>query len=427
MSEKKTVYTIKPPLTLAGVALLPSSKSLSNRVLIIEALMRLQQGVLASSKVHYLAQCDDTYVMQRALSLPNKTEVDVMAAGTAMRFLTAYYACTPGEYTLTGTERMRQRPIGVLVDALRTLGADISYIDQEGFPPLSIRGKVLLGGNVCLPGHVSSQYISALLLIAPTLTKGLYLTLTGDIVSRSYIDMTLELMRQFGAKAFWESNNTIVVRPTGYFRQESYSVEGDWSAASYWYEIVALSPFSETRIELPRLYRNSLQGDSAVASYFSRLGVHTQWHSDGVTLTKQVCTATHFEVDLTLQPDIAQTLIVTLCAMGVSFRVSGLHTLRIKETDRIAALQTELAKLGYTLEEPTPGTLVWSGSQTAVTTTQPITIATYDDHRMAMAFAPFSLNPSVSIEIADPKVVTKSYPEFWEALRQVGFICTDTL
>lgn len=423
MSEKKTILHIQPPQTLRGTGQLPSSKSLSNRALIIDALMRTQQGGALEVGVKCLAQCDDTDVMLRALSQPEATEINILAAGTAMRFLTAYYACMPGERVITGTPRMCQRPIAVLVEALHSLGAEISYVNDEGFPPLRIKGAVLKGQMVELSGHVSSQYISALLLIAPILPHGLTLRLTGDIVSRSYIDMTLALMRNFGASVAWVDECTIVVAPQPYQRSQPFVVESDWSAASYWYELVALSPDPEACITLPRLYQDSLQGDRAVADYYAQLGVHTEWLEEGVRLTKQALTATHFEADLTLQPDIAQTIIATLCALHIPFRISGLQTLRIKETDRIAALQTELAKFGYLIAEEIPGTLVWNGQMQPNDATRPVTIATYDDHRMAMAFAPLALALSTPLYIAHPEVVTKSYPTYWEALAAVGFLC----
>lgn len=423
MSEKKTFLSIKAPALLRGEALLPSSKSLSNRALIINALMQSSSPTNKECQIDFLAECDDTAVMQRALVNPDVPEVDIMAAGTAMRFLTAYYACTAGQRIITGTARMRQRPISVLVEALRSLGADITYIENEGFPPLFIRGKSLSGRDVSLAGNVSSQYISALLLIAPILPHGLRLTLTGDVVSRSYITMTLSLMASFGAKAEWEDESTVVVQALPYHRTKPFAIEGDWSAASYWYEMLALSPDAEAHIVIPRLYKESLQGDRAVADYFALLGVSTTWTSEGVLLTKTKCTIQFFEVDLTLQPDIAQTLIVTLCALNVPFCVSGLQTLRIKETDRIAALQTELAKFGYHITEPTPGTLAWNGEVNHTTSAYPITVATYDDHRMAMAFAPLALVLNAPLHIADPDVVTKSYPEYWDALRALGFVC----
>ena len=371
--------------------------------------------------LHNLAECDDTFVMRRALSdCPDV--VDIMAAGTAMRFLTSYYATTPGSRVITGTERMRNRPIALLVDALRSLGADIEYTEREGFPPLRIVGKSLRGGNIELPASVSSQYISSLLMIAPLLTGGLRLTLTGGIVSRSYIDMTLALMRSFGANAEWQGQNVIVVDEGRYTRTEMFLVESDWSAASYWYEVVALSTAADTTIRLDGLHRDSLQGDACVATLFEPLGVHTAWTADGVLLTKTRRTAERVDTDMTLCPDLAQTLVVACAVLGVPFRISGLQSLRIKETDRIAALQTELDKMGFDIIETSPGTLEWNGERSRPSD-DIIYIDTYEDHRMAMAFAPAAFAFD-GLRVRHPEVVTKSYPGFWEELRKVGFNIT---
>lgn len=393
---------------------LPSSKSICNRMLIIAALSgnRMQ--------LHNLSACDDTRVMQRALTI-GEGEVDIMAAGTAMRFLTAYFSATEGEHILTGTARMRQRPIRVLVDALRTLGADIAYTEHEGFPPLCIKGKSLEGGALSLPADISSQYISALLMIAPTLKKGLRLTLEGNIISRPYIDMTLALMRQCGAKAEWTDDATLHILPTGYTPPATFSIESDWSAASYWYELVALNPDASARVELPLLFADSLQGDSRVQHFFAHLGVSTTFTDSGVVLRKAPYAATNEPLclDLAKQPDLAQTLVVTCAMLRRPFHFVGLQTLKIKETDRIAALQTELRKMGIDVISIDDSELRCDVyPQKPYAELPPPTIATYEDHRMAMAFAPCALRLK-AINIEHPEVVSKSYPTFWNDIAKI--------
>lgn len=413
-----TIYGLEAPQKMRGKVALPASKSLSNRALIVCALAHKGEGADSVERgLKHLAECDDTFVMRRALRQPEALSVDIMAAGTAMRFLTAYYAVTEGERVITGTERMKNRPIALLVDALRALGADITYAEREGFPPLRIKGRTLKGGTVTLAGNVSSQYISALLLIAPMLSEGLVLRLTGDVMSRSYIDMTLALMRDFGAKADWEEDHVIKVEPQPYQRGVSYEIESDWSASSYWYELMALTDDAEAVICLPRLYEKSLQGDRRVADLFADLGVKTTFTPDGAVLTKQERRISRFDVDLTLQPDLAQTFVTTCSMLGVPFQIAGLQTLRIKETDRIAALQTELHKLGFHLTEEAEGILAWNGERHTLVDT---TFDTYEDHRMAMSLAPCALRID-NIKVREPQVVSKSYPDFWQHLIQVGF------
>ncbi len=413
-----TTYTIIPPTRLSATIPLPASKSISNRALIINA---LSGNSLSPDNV---SDCDDTRVMTAALcQMPSV--IDIMAAGTAMRFLTAYLSVTPGTHTLTGSERMCHRPIGVLVDALRQLGAHISYAGEEGYPPLRISGQQLSGGALTLPGNVSSQYISALLMIAPTMQQGLQLELTDGIISRPYIDMTLRIMQQFGAQARWTSDNTLQVAPTPY-QPAAFTIENDWSAASYWYQMVALSADPEARVELPGLFADSTQGDSQVARLFIPLGVQTQYTAQGVVLTKCQPTEGCVEMNLMGQPDLAQTLVVTASMLNRPFRFGGLQTLKIKETDRIVALQQELAKLGFPLQDcqtqlpdgRTDLQLCWDGMHSEPS---PLPrIDTYDDHRMAMAFAPAALTLG-HIEINNPEVVTKSYPTFWDTLESAGF------
>lgn len=405
--------TVSAPAHIQTRIKLPSSKSICNRALIINA---LSQG---NAPIDNLSDCDDTRVMVQALQAMPET-IDIGAAGTAMRFLTAYLTVREGEtHILTGTQRMKQRPIGILVNALRELGADISYLENEGFPPLLIRGKALTGSAISLPGNVSSQYISALLMIGPMLKNGLEITLEKEVISRPYIDMTLKLMNQFGADACWRSPQTLGVSPQPYSHHPFY-VESDWSAASYWYEICALTP--DAVIELPALFAESLQGDSAIASLFSHLGVSTEYHPDKVILKNQGNAATTLEYNFINQPDLAQTLVVTCALLQIPFRFSGLQSLKIKETDRIHALITEMKKLGFLLKETENGVLAWEGERCPAELASGID--TYEDHRMAMAFAPacICIQP---LRINEPQVVSKSYPHFWEDLRTAGFNITE--
>ena len=345
--------------------------------------------------------------------------IDIMAAGTAMRFLTAFLAVSEGTHILTGTQRMQQRPISILVNALRTLGADVEYTGNEGFPPLRITGRKLVNSEVTLPGNVSSQYISALLMIGPVLKNGLKLTLTGEIVSRPYIDLTLKLMHDFGACVTWTAENQLEVKPQPY-RAIPYYVESDWSAASYWYEICALS--EKATVCLPGLFQESPQGDSEVARLFEQLGVETVYGKREVTLRKTGKVTARMEYDFVNQPDLAQTFVVTCAVMGIPFRFSGLQSLKIKETDRIAALITEMKKLGYVITESEGSVLSWDG--TRCTPEAVPCIDTYEDHRMAMAFAPACIRLG-DLYINHPQVVTKSYPHYWENLIQAGFNITE--
>lgn len=401
---------------------LPSSKSLSNRALLLCALSGTE------SSVGHMSNCDDTYVMWRALTTRSH-EVDIMAAGTAMRFLTAFFCtCSNEEHIMTGTERMRQRPIGVLVDALRHLGAEIEYTEKEGFPPLRIKGHQLYGGALSLPANVSSQYISALLMVAPQMTEGLSLTLEGNIISRPYIDMTLSMMQAFGADARWVGENVINVAPKCYRDGVIFNVESDWSAASYWYEVAAIlpsklhgEPFS---ITLPWLHAKSWQGDSEVQRLFQPLGVETEFdaehewailrRNDSIALPE----GETYEANLVDQPDLAQTLVVTCALLRRPFRFTGLRSLRIKETDRMEALRNELAKLGVDLGIEGDEALFVSNYSPDTPRYNGMPIATYHDHRMAMAFAPVRLL-CPTLQIAHPEVVSKSYPNFWEEFSKI--------
>lgn len=397
-----------PPARLRATAGLPWSKSVANRMLIIGALA----GVETPDDV--AATCDDTRAASRALASTDET-VDIGAAGTAMRFLTAYLASRPGRHTLTGTERMRHRPIAILVDALRRLGADIAYAGEAGFPPLDIRGRRLRGGELTMEAGVSSQYISALLMIAPTMERGLTLRLTGHIASRPYIDMTLALMRRYGAEARWTADDTITAG--GRYRPAPYYIEADWSAASYWYEMMALTADTEARVLLPGLHADSLQGDSAVRRMFEPLGVKTTFTPEGALLTRQPITVQRLDLDLSATPDLAQTLTVTLALLGLPFRLTGVESLRIKETDRTAALTRELAKLGCNIEGSTEAI---TGVRNAGEPPALPAIDTYDDHRMALAFAPACLRTG-RIVINNAEVVSKSYPTYWDDLARAQF------
>ena len=400
---------VTAPAKIHTTIQLPSSKSISNRALIINAL---------GNGTHHpenLSDCDDTRVMIHALN-DDKETIDIMAAGTAMRFLTAYLSVTPGTRIITGTERMQQRPIQVLVNALRELGADIEYVANDGFPPLRITGRELRKDTISLPGNVSSQYISALLMIAPVLTNGLTIRLTGDIISRPYINLTLQLMNDFGVRAEWTDDHRLKVEPQAYHSIPFY-VESDWSAASYWYQIVALS--KEAEVTLPGLFKDSYQGDSQVAGIFRSLGVETIYKDKAVILKKNGKSVERLDYDFINQPDLAQTFVVTCALLNIPFRFSGLQSLKIKETDRMAALITEMRKLGYILHETDGSVLSWEGER--CTTEEHPAIDTYEDHRMAMAFAPTCL-ALPEILINNPQVVSKSYPRYWEDLRQAGFI-----
>ena len=408
-------YTITAPTKLNANINLPASKSISNRALIIYA---LSGGNIMPQN---LSDCDDTEVIINAIR--NMPEViDIKAAGTAMRFMTAYLSVMQGTHTITGTERMKHRPIGVLVDALRKLGADIKYVENEGYPPLRITGRKLTGGTLEIAGNVSSQYISALLMIGPALEKGMELRLTGDIISRPYIDLTLWMMREFGADAEWSAGDTISVKPQPY-KNRDYVIENDWSSASYWYEMVALSSDHDATVKLSGLMDGSKQGDSVVKYIFSLLGVKTIYESKEsgnlqmVTLKKSGRRVPRLEYDFVNSPDLAQTFVVACCMMNVPFHFRGLSTLKIKETDRIEALKTEMRKLGYVLTDLKNCELKWDG--TRCETAPDTSIDTYEDHRMALSFAPASMKQQMVIN--NPLVVSKSYPRYWDDLKSAGF------
>ena len=391
-------YRIFAPDKIVMEVELPASKSIRNRMLILNA--------LCGGELHNVARCDDTDAMRRALATDTTASgavatVNIGAAGTAMRFLTAYYATLEGSTViLDGTERMRHRPIALLVDALRRCGADIEYAGEEGFPPLRITGRKLSASHIEIAGNVSSQYISALLMVAP-LMGCRTVTLTGEIISLPYITMTLTLMRFMGVDCVMNGNN-ISIPADAHYVPCDFTVENDWSAASYWLEMQSLLP--ESRITLKGLHSESAQGDSAVAGIFSRMGG-----------TAPII------LDLKETPDLAQTIVVTACLLGRHFHITGLRTLRIKETDRIDALCTQLRRLGYIITAGDDFSLSWNGERCAPEPEPHI--STFDDHRMAMSFAPAAvLFPGIVID--DVEVVSKSYPDFWRHLEAAGFTLT---
>lgn len=403
-------YKITPPTSAIDTEVaLPASKSISNRMLMLRALCR---GSLP--ELHNVAECDDTSAMETALGT-NQEYVNIGAAGTAMRFMTAYFATCEGRTTvLDGSERMRCRPIKILVDALRSCGARISYAGEEGYPPLRIEGCRMHARSVSISGSVSSQYISAILMIAPVIGCS-RVELTGDVVSLPYIKMTLSMMRGMGVDCTLE-DNVVKIAPNSSYKPVEMTVESDWSAASYWYELAALFPSS--RITLQGLEQDSVQGDSAVARLMSEFGVKTDYRPGKVTISSASASRGVVEMDLGENPDLAQTIVVTACLAGRHFVISGLKTLKIKETDRIEALRAELRKLGYVLSVSGDVSLEWHGERCDPTPNPHI--ATYADHRMAMAFAPAAiLFPGIVVE--DAEVVSKSYPHFWDHLEGSGF------
>lgn len=401
-------YKLSAPKAIDVAVQLPASKSISNRALILNGLS------FSPFEVMNLSDCDDTRVMIDAFTKEDNL-IDVKAAGTSMRFLTAFLSRTPGDWIITGTERMKERPINILVDALVSLGARIEYLGKPGYPPLKIRGTALNGGVIHLSGGVSSQFISALLMIAPTMTKGLTIHLEGDIISVPYIKLTLGMMAQYGVKVHWE-DKTIKIYSEEYKPVEQYIVESDWSAASYWYEIAALS--DNANIELKGLFKDSMQGDSKVADLFLDLGINTEYTEDGVRLTKTNRITKKFFHNFVNEPDLAQTFAVTCCMMNIPFMFTGLQSLKIKETDRIEALKQELRKFGYILRDSNDSILEWDG-ELCEAEPDPV-IKTYEDHRMAMAFAPAAIKKE-NVKIAHPGVVSKSYPSYWKDLENSGF------
>jgi len=423
--SKNALVSFKGTKNINTEIQLTGSKSECNRALIISALSK------KLVKVENLSNAADTVTLNGILNklgvesnelgenskpkTANSELVDVGPAGTAMRFLSAYLSAKNGNFLLTGTERMKQRPIGILAEALKTIGADISYAEAEGFPPLNIIGPLdQKTAQVKIKGDISSQYISALLMIAPILPQGLTLEIEGELTSKPYVDMTLDMLAEVGIEHSW-NGNSITIKPQA-FKPGTLVVEPDWSAASYWYSIAALA--DEAEIALPALKQKSLQGDSQIKNIMKIFGIATSKTDKGIAISNLGLTLDTKEVlDLKTCPDLAQTIIVIAAALGKNMAFTGLETLKIKETDRIAALQNELAKIGVTLTE---NNLVYTLNTDNLHFPDKITIATYEDHRMAMAFAPLALLIN-EVEIEEMQVVEKSYPYYWEDLKKAGF------
>lgn len=412
------IYTLRKTNRRAnGRISLTGSKSLANRALIIQALCE------QPFPIHRIAEAKDTQLLESLLKSEGQVR-DAGPAGTTFRFLTAYLALQPGSQVLTGTARMKQRPVGLLVEALNKLGARIEYVDKKGYPPLRIGPPSLdpETNRISIPAGTSSQYISALLMIAPTLPRGLELVLKGKVVSRPYIEMTLALMQYFGVEHRWEGE--VITVPPQPYRPREFTVEADWSAASYYYAIAAFAEAPDIRLE--GLFADSVQGDAVLAEMMQFFGIRTEFDQQGVRLTKEGQSPTaDFQWDFLRCPDLAQTLAVICAGLGVKGKFTGLETLRIKETDRIAALQQELAKVDVTVRElpssegPEPDRSWFEiAGKAQLPSARPV-FATYEDHRMAMALAPLAMLGAIDIE--DPEVVGKSYPAFWEDLKKLGF------
>ena len=385
------------------------SKSESNRLLILNS-------IYGNLKIDNLSNSDDTVILDKYItSLGN--QIDVHHAGTAMRFLTALLSIkTNKQFVITGSNRMKERPIKILVDALNKLGANISYCDKNGYPPLLIKGQEIVGGEISLSSQISSQYISALMLIAPILKKGLLINLEGKITSKPYLEMTLAILKKIGINCYFKKN-IISIESCSTINSSSISIESDWSSLSYFYSIIALS--SSSKLNIGTFYKSSIQGDIRLSEIYTKLGVETKFieSSSRVSLKKinDFNKPDHIDLDLTENPDIAQTVAVTCFGLGISCDLFGLHTLKIKETDRLVALDTELSKLGAKISVTNKSLHLASNQDFQ----KGITISTYNDHRMAMAFAPLALKIPLSVKKAE--VVSKSYPSFWEDLNSLNF------
>jgi len=399
---------------LKGDIYLPASKSESNRLLVIDALLGSEDLLIEN-----LSTSNDTKVLKNALlSLLRlkgtniSVTIDVEDSGTAMRFITAYGSAINVKSYITGSNRMKERPLSILVDTLNDIGAHIKYIDNEGFPPILVEGKRIKGGVIDIDATISSQYISALMLIAPKMTNGLIMYLKGDIASFPYINMTAKVMEHFGVEILMHKN-AIAIKKQKYSSRNTYVVESDWSAASYWYEMAAFS--DDVDLFLHGLKENSIQGDAIIAEIYEQFGVHSEFLENGVRLTKTNNHCKHFVQDFLNYPDMVQTLACTVTGLGISGEFHGLHNLRFKETDRIHALHTELKDMGIKLDSFEDKILL---EKSDIDNNRPI--RTYADHRMVMSFAPLAI-PLGKITIESPNVVTKSYPSFWSDLRKTGF------
>lgn len=406
-----TQLLIKQHATVSGTIYhLPSSKSLSNRALLINAMIG------GRGKLENLSEANDTRLMTELLHTPGNV-INVEDAGTVMRFLTAYYAITGQKKVITGTARMQKRPIGELVDALRSLGCTIEYGAEPGYPPLNLKGFTgQQSDHLRIRGDISSQFISALMMVAPSLPQGLTLQLTGKIASRPYLEMTAALMKHFGVSVTLGSDTVRI--PNGNYQGSTYRVEPDWSAASYWFSFAALG--KHPRILLPGVSSASLQGDRVIVDIMRKLGVQSDFRPDALVLTGGGAKVSKLEVNFSDCPDLAQTVLPACAALGIAGEFTGLESLRVKETDRIAALQAELLKVGSQLEEHSGQWKLTPGTKDLPKT---LSIRTYDDHRMAMGFAPFSVLADVMIE--HPEVVRKSYPGFWMDVAGVGFFTSE--
>lgn len=391
---------------LSGDLKITGSKSESNRLLILKALY-------PNLKVENLSNSDDTQYLKKALG-SDKELIDIHHAGTAMRFLTAYFATREGrEVVLTGSQRMQERPVKLLVEALRTLGADISYEKKEGYPPLRIKGKRLSVNEVKVQANISSQYISALMLIAPSLPNGLQISLIGQVTSAPYIKMTLDMMKDAGVVGEF-TGSKIIIEPAKKLESKAIAVESDWSSASYFYSLAAISETANIKLGIYR--ENSLQGDCCISEIYRQFGVETQFEKDAILLKKtSQKKPRHLSENLIDSPDIAQTIAVTCLALSVPCTLKGLHTLKIKETDRLVALKAEIEKFGSSVKISDDSLELIPQKDFK----EHVSVATYHDHRMAMAFAPLGLK--VPFEIEDAMVVSKSYPDFWKDLEKLGF------
>ena len=416
----KTITVIKKDKVLKGRLVLPSSKSISNRLLMIRALSR------KGFTINNLSQSDDTILLQtllqeisagKARKVPS-AELNTANAGTAMRFLASYLTITPGKWILTGSDRMKQRPIGILVDALKGLGAEIDYLGKLGYPPLMIKGRSLRGGVITVDAGISSQFISSLMLIAPCLPGGLSIQIQGQAVSYPYIHMTTRLLNHFGIDIMEKKNKIII--PESFIKESGFTVEADWSAAAFWYEAAILA--DETDLVMAGLRKNSLQGDSILVEIFQNFGITSEFTDTAVRLTKTNKTPDNYYFDFTGFPDIAPAVITSCAALGISGKFEGLKSLRIKETNRLKALKNEFAKMSLILEPDIPAVMIPAIEfrNPQLRSDHELKIDTYGDHRMAMTFAPLAMKFG-SIRIENPDVVSKSYPQYWEHLASLGF------
>jgi 3-phosphoshikimate 1-carboxyvinyltransferase len=411
-----TLYLQAPSKIIKGEITLPSSKSISNRLLIIQALCEKEFPIIN------ISDSSDTIVLQNALKLLDTNKIiDVGDAGTTMRFLTAYLANKPGEYVMTGSERMKQRPIGDLVNALNSIGAEITFLENQGYPPIRIKGKELDGGSININASISSQFVSALMMVAPFMKNDLTINLVGEIASFPYINMTYELMRQFGIDIVLEKNQ-IFIKKGNYQCNDEYKVEPDWTSASYFYSILALAEGGE--FFFPGLLKNTIQGDAVIINWFEELGIQSTFSETGVSIkkfNKQI--KSDFNFNFKNNPDIAQTMAVCLAGLNVNADFTGIESLKIKETDRILALQNELRKTGCHFLNK--GQNIWAlhNDNSNLELENNLVFETYKDHRMAMAFCAFAMLYK-QIGIKNPDVVNKSFPKFWTSLKKTGFSFT---